>query len=124
MTNLRKKLEWLYPKTRHQSDYRWQVIKEIISIPELKEIIEKAEKYDKLFENLQVVEKCKHERYFHSTMLSLTCPDCKNMSKITRPLVDEEKREVEEHCINIFFGGYDYLTLKSGTRVEARKSYQ
>lgn len=120
MSNLREKISKLYMRGRHGEFVSFldeiiylSAINDVLELPELKSAIEDAEKYDKLFEDLVVWD----------------CPKCNGTGKISRPLTEEEKGEVAEHCINIFcrlflqprFGGYDYLTLKSGARVEVKK---
>ena len=92
-------------------------------------IQEKAEKYDKLFEDLEIEEVCED---CDGTGGIPTLPDgepemhskCCATGKISRPLTDEEKGEVIgaiPNLIECFEDNCAKFRLKSGKRVEVRQ---
>lgn len=126
--------EYLYTGVREfhgVENGNFPLARKILALPFLYNTIDKAEKYDKLFENLIVVEDCKNKGCDggilwqqlrpNGGMVKTVCFVCNGTGKISRQLTEEEKEEVAEHATNIYFGGWDYLILKSGARVEVKK---
>ena len=88
-------------------------------------IIEKAEKWDKLFKGLHVVKKC-WNRTCEEDGIWEDCPNCNGTGKIYMPLTEEEKKEIgewmlyaiEQHHKGLITHPFKNTILKSGVRVE------
>jgi len=85
-----------------------EAIDKILALPELKSAIEKAEKYDKLFEKLQVAMKCGCTETI--TSAKVFCKLCNGTGKISRELTEMEKEEIFEYIVErerrIIIGSY------------------
>jgi len=64
---------------------------------ELQSTIEKAEKYNKLFESLVAVEECPSIKWHGRTAHFSDCPYCNGTDKISRLLTEAEKEKVMEY---------------------------
>lgn len=93
----------------------------ILTIPKFQTTIEKAEKFDKLFEGLRVEKECPNK---YTPIPTPICPICKGTGKTSRELTEEEKEEVFNYWRE---RGYsirlklNMVVLNSGEIVEARK---
>jgi len=127
MSDLRKAIERLKTPMRyhdHEVTYH-SAINDVLALPELKSAIEKASKYDKLFSNLQAVERLKPTLVYSVTSTGTFTP-AKAEQDIYRPLTEAEKEEAMEIIMSYLVepdihGNVIKPKLKSGIRIEAKK---
>lgn len=131
--------EYLYTGVREfhgVENGNFPLARKILALPFLYNTIDKAEKYDKLFENLIVVEDCKNKGCDggilwqqlrpNGGMVKTVCFVCNGTGKISRPLTEEEKEEfVNEILPNLIIKNAVFsdtrLFFKSGGTVEVKK---
>ena len=95
-----------------------EAIDDILDLPELQSIIEKAEKYDNFFSSLQVIET--HKASY--VLGALSCAE----QDIYRPLTGAEEEEVFKTLLqkDILTPVLGLIILESGVRVVKNENYK